>query len=456
MAGDASAIFRPKSLERLSSPERLDQLLQLADRPSRLPLAALALVVGLFVAWALFGRVPVNVHGVGILVHPRAVLEISSPGSGRLLQLAVVVGDAVRPGQLLGRIALPDLDKQLELQREKVRELTAIARARSILQTQAEATDSPGGDLEHSIDESRRIALSLRRETRDAIADERRIVAGQLERAGTLSAALEARYRSYRELRETGHVSDLEVTDAEAAYLDAETRVADLETRVLELRTRELEVDERLLSRLQALADLRLVLQDYEQQLADARREVATLEARITEQGRIVAETAGTVLEIHLAPGQFVATGQRIGTMAVGESTSPLTAVAYFSVGDGKRVEPGASIQVTPDTVERERYGGITGVVRAVSALPITVDEATKVIGNREIAESIVAGGFRIQVRAELDLDPATPSGLHWSSSRGPEQPLSPGTTATARIAVEHRRPIAFVLPTLKSAAGVD
>ena len=49
-----------------------------------------------------------------------------------------------------------------------------------------------------------------------------------------------------------------------------------------------------------------------------------------------------------------------------------------------------------------------------------------------------------------------TPTGLRWSSSRGPGGALSAGTTATARIAVERRRPIAFVLPALRSTAGVD
>jgi HlyD family secretion protein len=162
------------------------------------------------------------------------------------------------------------------------------------------------------------------------------------------------------------------------------------------------------------------------------------------------------VLEVHAAPGQFVDLGERIGTVSVGDAASPLEGIVYFTVGDGKRVEVGDRIQVTPDTVERARYGGIEGVVRAVSPLAVTADEVSNLIGNREIAEGLLGGGHRIQVLAELARDAATPSGLKWSSSRGPDEAISAGTTTTARVAVEERRPLGFVLPALRSATGVD
>jgi HlyD family secretion protein len=456
MAGEHRNIFREKSLERLSSPERLDQLLQLIDRRSWLPLVALGALVGILVLWAIFGRVPVNVYGEGILIHPRTVVEIQAPGSGQLTRIDVRVGDVVRPGQTLATIALPELEKQLELEREKARELTALGRAGDILRPSGASGGNGTDGLEDHIDESRGVARNLRREARQSIADERRILEEQRERAEDLSVALEKRWQSLREMFETGFASEKEVLEAEAEFIDSRTRVSDLETRLLELKTRQLEIDDRYLSRLQGLADLRMDLQDYEQQIADVDREIARLETRLDEEGRITSEKRGTILEIHVAPGQFVTTGAHIGAMSVGDPTTPLASVVYFQVGDGKRIDVGDRIQVTPDTVERERYGGIEGVVRAVSGLPVTIDEATNQIGNREIAEAIVGAGYRIQLLAELRADPSTPTGLAWSSSGGPEMVISAGTTTTARVRVEERRPIAFVLPALKSTAGVD
>ena len=49
-----------------------------------------------------------------------------------------------------------------------------------------------------------------------------------------------------------------------------------------------------------------------------------------------------------------------------------------------------------------------------------------------------------------------TPSKLAWSSSRGPEHGVSAGTATTARVSVERRRPITFVLPYLRTLFGID
>ena len=105
---DPKSMYRPKALERLSSPESLDQLLRLVDPRSWIPLAVLSVLVGFLLLWAIFGRVPINVQGKGILVRPRKVVEFQSPGSGHLLDLKVRVGDVVGRGDLLGLIAQPD------------------------------------------------------------------------------------------------------------------------------------------------------------------------------------------------------------------------------------------------------------------------------------------------------------------------------------------------------------
>jgi hypothetical protein len=65
-----TSIFRKESLERLSSPEQLDQLMQVVSPKSWLPLASLGLLVGLALLWSIFGRIPITAIGRGILVNP--------------------------------------------------------------------------------------------------------------------------------------------------------------------------------------------------------------------------------------------------------------------------------------------------------------------------------------------------------------------------------------------------
>jgi HlyD family secretion protein len=458
MAAENRGPFRQKSLERLSSPERLDQLLSIVDRKSWLPLTALGLLVTAVVVWSIVGRIPVTVQGHGILVYPRNVVEVQPHGEGRLTDIDLAVGDHVEAGDVIGRVEQPGLAKQLELLRAKMEQLTALAQATEILELTA---SEPGGadeevGVEGHIRTSQSNAERLYESAIAALDDEREILARQLVHAEDQVESRRRAYERHLELHQAEILSEQDVVEAWNQYLDSQARRAAIETRRVELSTRELEINDQYMSRLQRLADLRLELQGHEQQIAETRREIARVEQRLTTEGSIVAERSGTVIEVNAIPGQHVQRGDRLAAINADGHELDLLSVTYFTVRDGKRLEQGQPIQVTPDTVERERFGGIVGEVTRVSQLPVSLAEAQAVIGNREIAESLVTGGYRMQVYARLDRDADAPGRFRWSSSRGPEDEISVGTTTTARVTVDNRSPISFVLPSLKKSAGID
>ena len=72
------------------------------------------------------------------------------------------------------------------------------------------------------------------------------------------------------------------------------------------------------------------------------------------------------------------------------ESSSQLVFLAYFTIGDGKRIQPGMNIMITPDTVKREQFGGILGSVTSVSSFPVTNQSAADLLGNAELAEALI------------------------------------------------------------------
>lgn len=89
-----NSIFRRESLERLSSPEQLDQLMQVVNSRSWLALGALGALVSLAVGWSIWGRIPIMAAGKGILVHP-------TNSSQQLVNLAYFAGEAgyrMQPG----------------------------------------------------------------------------------------------------------------------------------------------------------------------------------------------------------------------------------------------------------------------------------------------------------------------------------------------------------------------
>lgn len=65
MVDQKHSLFRKESLERLSSPERLDQLMQVVSPKSWLPLASLGSLVVVVVVWSIYGRIPITVEGRG-------------------------------------------------------------------------------------------------------------------------------------------------------------------------------------------------------------------------------------------------------------------------------------------------------------------------------------------------------------------------------------------------------
>jgi hypothetical protein len=65
---NTQSLFRQESLERLSSPERLDELMKLVTLKTWLPLGTLGLLLGLGLVWSMVGRVPITVQGRGLLV----------------------------------------------------------------------------------------------------------------------------------------------------------------------------------------------------------------------------------------------------------------------------------------------------------------------------------------------------------------------------------------------------
>jgi HlyD family secretion protein len=49
-----------------------------------------------------------------------------------------------------------------------------------------------------------------------------------------------------------------------------------------------------------------------------------------------------------------------------------------------------------------------------------------------------------------------TPSGLRWTGGQGPDVPLVNGTPARAKVDVERRAPVSFVLPFLRWLGGAE
>jgi predicted RecA/RadA family phage recombinase len=101
-------IFRQVALERLSSPEQLDQLIRVTHPTGWAALFALGLLLLAAILWGLFGSIPTRVVGQGILLAPGGVNDVVSLASGQVVDIYFGVGDIIQAGQVVARIAEPD------------------------------------------------------------------------------------------------------------------------------------------------------------------------------------------------------------------------------------------------------------------------------------------------------------------------------------------------------------
>ena len=101
------SIFRKVALERLSSPDQLDQLMQVTNRRGWLALIALVSLLAVAIFWGIFGSVSTRITGMGILVNRGGLHGVLSTGSGEVTNIHVRRGQLIERGQVVASLFNP-------------------------------------------------------------------------------------------------------------------------------------------------------------------------------------------------------------------------------------------------------------------------------------------------------------------------------------------------------------
>lgn len=479
MAEPKQQIFRKKSLERLSTPDRLDQLLRVVKRRAWLPLLALGGLLVLAVVWSFLGRVPVTADATAILVHPRSVVPIQATASGEILTLDVRVGDTVEKDDPIATLNRPDLDEEIDLQEERLKQFELRAKTlqgfsvesaqqeQALIDAQCELLGKRIEKIQQRADRVSIESAAYNVKQRERLEDTRDLFE-------ELDKAMKGRYESYETLLRQKDTSEDTALLAKQRWYTNRLGLADIEVKLQELELREiqsLEVYERQMDLIADLeiqrAQLELRRHEVSKALEEARIQRTTsaeeiqltidrLESLRSNQGQILSDNDGTVLEVTVSQGSMVTTGQRIATMAKKDPGEALRALAYFGIADGKKIRDGMEARVSPVTVQQQRHGSIVASVLDHSPFPVTADSVVNQVGNREMAQMLVGQESRIEVT--LALDPALDGapGFRWTSAGGPGFAVTAGTTARVRVTLEERAPITLLIPALRGWLGLD
>lgn len=414
-------VFRKVSLERLSSPEQLDQVMQVTTPRGWLALGALCLLLLTAIVWGVAGRVGDKVSGRGILVRTGGVLEVVSAAPGRVVDVAVAVGDSVTEGQVVARLVQPELFDRLKQARANLQALReehrqAVEAAGREARLQARSLDQQRENVEQVIAASEE---SLRWLGERIESQERLVAEGLMTKPALLSTR-----QQYEQTRERIRASQGELSQIE-----------------LRRTTIGNQVDERIRA--------------GELKIEQGEAEVAQLERDFTTSTQVVSPYGGRILEIMTEPGKIVNRGEPVLSLDLtGRAIQDLVAILYVPSVHGKMVKPGMRIQIAPSTVRPEEYGYMIGRVTFVSDYPATPKGMHRVLKNEQLIQELSGGGAPYEVHATLVVDPATASRYRWSSSEGPPTRIESGTLASAIVTVSEQRPIALVLPIFRRWTG--
>ncbi|MEW6158336.1 MAG: NHLP bacteriocin system secretion protein [Verrucomicrobiota bacterium] len=415
-----SSIFRKAALDKLSSPEQLDQLMQVTTPKSWIALAACVALVFTAMLWTIFGSIPSRVYGRGILVKEGGVFVATSRGEGNVQQIFVQPGDLVSSNQILAMVSQPELQlriDQAQIANQRLEEEFKQLQEFHRLESEQEQAD-----------------LSQQRGTfRDMIGD-----------YGEQIRALEERIKIQEDsLLQKGLVSKAQLLETRNSLFQAQHELARTRIQLKQIDLFELQAKER---RRQAQLE-------KQTELLRGKHQLDYLHALLALNTQIKSPYAGNVLEIMVKPGQLISANTPI--LSLQAEQKKLEAHLFLHPADGKLVAPGMNVAIAPASIRKEEFGFILARVESVSPFPATPQGMLRVLENQALVSEFSAGGAPIEVVASLQRDANTQSGFRWSTARGPDLQISSGTLCDGTITITNQRPITLVLPLMKKTIGM-
>lgn len=420
-ASRKNPLFREAAMQSLSSPDQLNQLVKVTQPYSWIALTAAGLAIAVALVWSIFGRLPTVVSGEGILIRKGGTFNIVAQGSGVVTEIAdLEPGKSVTRGQLLARLAQPEMEQQVAAQRAAVARLLAERQDLA----QGLATLTPAQNL----------SLSQQQVAQQKLIDGRE---AQL-------ASLRATEQSQNDLVRDGLITRQRQEDVRQQIISVTNDISSARNTLQKLAV----------ERLQNASLNDDKQRDVRSRLKNAQGVLDELILKTLIASEIHSTHDGVIIESTLMLGDMAKAGQSVFTVEI--SDDKLEALIYLPPNsNAKLVKPGMVAQISPTTAKKERFGFLISKVRNVSQFPSTEASMLALVDNPALVRQMSKAGPPIAVSVELVKDNSTRSGYRWSSTAGAEVEVSSGMVATGNFVVEEKRPISLVIPLIRETMGL-
>ena len=402
--------------EHVSSPEQLDQAITVINHHGWISLVALGVLLVAAIIWGIYGRIPEKVNGSGLLINSSELMSVTYNYGGTIRNVFLSNGQDVHKGQVIARIEREDLLENIQIATQRLSNLQQTYDTTTpLINRQADMTD-------------------------DMLAKSESDFRSQIENVSRQIETAKRKEKNMKELFDDGLITEMEYLEAHKEVLSMEMQKQSAEQQLLNAGV----------NRVRTSTESKQEKLNLQHQIAEAKKQLEIERKNYQIATKIVSPVSGKIYEISVARGSYVPPGSTVAIVEpISSDGGTLQAVMYFPVKDGKRIKRGMNIAVIPSTIKQEEYGYIQGIVTSVSDFPVSPQYLQAVMQNPALAQGFAADP-PIEVKISMVTDPTTETGFHWSSSRGPNDTLTPGIPTTGFVIVRSQRPIEMIVPLIK------
>ena len=413
----SAGFFRKSALEKLSTPEKLDQLIKVTNRKAWIALLTIALAIGTAIVWSIFGKVKTKIDVVGI-IQGGEVHEVVATSQGQLVELNVKIGSKVKKGDIIATLHQPELSQQIE-------DAKAILTDRNFEMGKIVSYGGQGSQLQNEF-----------------ISQTRKSILGEIDSERKKLSFLYNQLESENTLLGKGLIIKSQVANTKQQIEASKNTIERLKGQMAETSSQQNNVN----------FDLQQKLTLQNQRIAEAKRNLEFLNERFDTQKNIRSPYDGEVVEVLTERGVVVGTGTPLFKLKnQKDDTKKITSVLYIPSKDGKKIKKGMEALVSPSTVQPQEFGFIKGKVTYISDFPITQQGMLNSVKNDQLAKGLLAMGPLFEVHVDFEKDLSSYSGFRWTSAKGPNVKIKEGTSCMGKITIYEERPVTIVVPAFKN-----
>lgn len=442
--------LKPITKKGHSNPERLDQVIEIFDAPSKIFIATSIASLAALISWSVLADIPSTVPAKAIFLEPYSVATLKSSGSGRYFfdsDLSAKTSSGIRgfikliSDQLTVVMNNPNIPMAQDTQDLIISSINNffVLSSEATSDIQVNSNSSPHPHNLAFIKEGNPIGFILNEQN-------------ALNFASQLAAFVQKDIYSNLSISSNNKLlkQGYSLNDALLQRTQTMSRLATqgvvAKSSILQARQAQIQQEQSNISQLLAVQSSK----------SAKKQDLTTLLGTIMSSTRGIEMNSNhniTLLSKLISSGTLVSVNQPIAIISRG-SNHPNQIMCFVDGRSFSGIKRGAQVLVSPVNVDVNNYGSIIGHVEYVSPVSIGTVNARSLVGTQELTSEIYGNQqslFLITVKLHSAL---TPSGYAWSSSNGPNFKIPLTTVADVQIVNKTYKPYQVILPFLRSLTG--